>query len=356
MEGAKKHDTKVAVFVKKGGVFSNTAVMPATQIQNQDNSSNSYNTSCPPWLVHSPSRNGTCECSNTFKDIVRCNESLQESSILDSYCMTHSEATGTVMGSCLYGYIQVRSKYADPLYRLLPHTTEGLNNATCGLFNRDGQLCGRCKEGYYSPVYSLDVRCVKCSNSGYAWLKYIAVAFGPLTVFFLLVMCFQISATSPKLYAFVTFSQALTIHHFVRRIAVVLLEFSELLIPVQVLGTLYGIWNLDFFRMVLPPLCLKVSTLQSLALDYTISIYPLVLLIITYLLIKVRDNFQFAVRLWNPFHRCVARFQRQWDVKTSVIDAFATFVFLSSMRVLNVSFDLLVPTRVYHGNGSVDGI
>ena len=193
------------------------------------------------------------------------------------------------MGACLYGCIQVRPKYADPLYRLLPHTTEELNNATCGRFNRDGQLCGRCKEGYYSPVYSLDVRCLKCSNSGYAWLKYIAVAFGPLTVFFLLVMCFRISATSPKLYAFVTFSQALTIHHFVRCIEVVLLEFSELLIPVRVLGTLYGIWNLDFFRMVLPPLCLKVSTLQSLTLDYTISTYSPVLLIITYLLIELHD-------------------------------------------------------------------
>ena len=54
LEGAKKHDTKVAVFVKKGGVFSNTAVMPATQIQNQDNNSNSYNTSCPPLACPQP--------------------------------------------------------------------------------------------------------------------------------------------------------------------------------------------------------------------------------------------------------------------------------------------------------------
>jgi len=74
---------------------------------------------------------------------------------------TYSESTGTVMGACLYDYTQVRPKHADPLYTLLPHTTEELNNATCGLFNRDGQLCGTCKEGYHPPFYSYDVRCVK---------------------------------------------------------------------------------------------------------------------------------------------------------------------------------------------------
>lgn len=219
LDGAKKHDTKLTILTKEGGVFSNTdtAVLSANQIQIQDNTSNSYNMSCPPWfVVHSSSRNSTCECSNTSKDIVRCNESLQESSILDCYCMTYSKSTGTVMGACLYGCIQLRSKYADPLYTLLPHTIEELNNATCGRLNRDGQLCGRCKEGYYPPVYSLDVRCMKCSSSKYAWMKYIGVAFVPLTVFFLFVMYFQISATSPKcIYLFLSVKPVQETHLYV---------------------------------------------------------------------------------------------------------------------------------------------
>ena len=351
LEGAKKHDTKVAILVKNGGVFKSSAVILANQIKNPDNN-NSHSMGCPPWLVHSPSGNGTCECSNTSKDIVRCNQSLQESSIRDGYCMTYSESTGTVMGACPYGWVPVRSK-PDPLYTLLPHTTEELNNAACGRFGRDGQLCGRCKEGYHPPVYLVDIRCMRCSDSRYAWIKYIAAAYIPLTVFFLVVMCFRIRATSPKLYAFVTFSQTFTLHLVLRTFR---FRFVEHFIPIQISVSLYGIWNLDFFRMVLPQLCLKVNTLQSLALDYTISFYPLVLLFITYLLIKLHDNFQLAVKLWRPFHRCFARFQREWNVKTSVIDAFATFLFLSSMKLLNVSFCLLVPTRVYHQNGSVVGL
>ena len=42
--------------------------------------------------------------------------------------------------------------------------------------------------------------------------------------------------------------------------------------------------------------------------------------------------------------------------KTSVINAFATFLFLSSTRILKVSVDLLVPSRVYRENGSVVGL
>ena len=123
-----------------------------------------------------------------------------------------------------------------------------------------------------------------------------------------------------KMYIFITFSQACTIHPFACVVRFVLLGLPRLSIPVQVLGILYGV--------VLPQLCLKVNTVQSLALDYTVSFYPLVLLLITYLLIKLHDNFLFAVKVWRPFHRCFARFDRQWDVKTSIIDGFIERILL----------------------------
>ena len=351
--GAKKHDTKVAILVSAS---NNTDIMPSTQPQNQDNG-NPNSVDCPPWFIHSSSSNRSCICANTFQGIVRCNKSLQESSLLDCYSMTYSESTGTVMGASFYGCFYQTSKYADPLYQLLPHTTEELNNTTCGRLNRDGQLCGRCKEGYHPPVYSYDLHCAKCSDSRYAWIKYIAVAYIPLTVFFLLVMCFRLSATSPKMYAFVTVSQAITVPPNMRAIQSSLHRHPEFTIPVQILATLYSIWNLDFFRMILPQICLKLNTLQSLALDYTIPFYPLVMLTITYLLIKLHDNFRLDARPWKLLvQRCFIRFKRQWNVETSIIDAFATFFFLSGVRLLTVSFDLLVPTRVYYENGSVVGV
>jgi len=351
LEGAKKHDTKVAILVSP---YNNTADISAIQSPTEDND-NSMD--CPPGFTQSSSSNSSCKCANTFQHIVRCNDSLQESSILDCYSMTYSQTTGTVMGASFYGCFYQTSDYTDPLYQPLPHTNEELNNITCGRLNRDGQLCGKCKDGYNPPVYSYDLHCTNCTNSRYAWIKYIAVAYIPLTVFFILVMCFRISATSPKMYAFVTVSQAITVSPNMRAIQSSLHRHPEFTIPIQILATLYSIWNLDFFRMILPQICLKVNTLQSLALDYTIPFYPLVLLTITYLLIKLHDNFRLDVRPWKLLvQRCFVHFKRHWDVKTSIIDAFATFFFLSGVRLLTVSFDLLVPTRVYHANGSVVGL
>ncbi len=49
------------------------------------------------------------------------------------------------------------------------------------------------------------------------------------------------------------------------------------------------IWNLDFFRPFYSNLCLRIDNLPILALDYAVAIYPLFLMLITYLLIKLHD-------------------------------------------------------------------
>ncbi len=52
----------------------------------------------------------------------------------------------------------------------------------------------------------------------------------------------------------------------------------------RALGSFYGIWNLDFFRTVIPPICAtNISQINVLTLDYAIAFYPLVLVILTYL-------------------------------------------------------------------------
>jgi len=56
---------------------------------------------------------------------------------------------------------------------------------------------------------------------------------------------------------------------------------------VRVLLTLYGIWNLDFFRTIVPPFCLTLSSLETLALDYAVAAYPLVVLVVAYVLVEL---------------------------------------------------------------------
>ena len=371
--GAQRYNSTIALVLKYGS-NRNTSTTAPTAAQalscpplsttnsgscneraNNQWSTQSRNVSCPPWFEQS---NGTCKCGKTIHGIVKCNDTLQESSVLGCYCMTYNELTGTVVvGACFYNCM--RKILNDTVYHLLPKTVEQLNDAMCGDFNRGGQLCGECKIGYSPLVYSYDLECTVCSGGQYNWIKYGAIAFLPLTVFLFLVLCCRISATSPQLYAFVMFSQALVFPANVR----VLLRASNKMshssaLTIKLISTIYGFWNLDFFRTFIShKICLKVDTLQALALDYSIAFYPLVLIIIAYVLIELHaHNLRVIVWIWKPFHRCFARFRQQWDIRTSIIDAFATFLLLSNIKILSVSFDLLTLTHVYSTNGSVVGI
>ena len=112
--------------------------------------------------------------------------------------------------------------------------------------------------------------------------------------------------------------------------------------------SLYGIWNLDFFRPFYSDLCLGIGILPTLALDYAIAVYPLLLMIISYLLIVLYDrNYRVITIIWMSFQFFFSLFERRWAVRASLVDAFSTFFLLSNIKFLNVSFDLLTPTRVY---------
>ena len=360
--GAQRYNSTIAVLLRYGTSHNTSTTLPATDNVTCESTTNRWNESanlqkCPPWFEQS---NGTCKCGDRVDDIVKCDETLQESAILDCHCMTYSETTGAlIVGACFYNCVHNKD-LKDVVYHQMPKTVEQVNDEMCGRLNRGGQLCGECKTNHTTLVYSYDLACTLCSGSEYNWVSYVAIAFVPLTVFLVLVLCCRISATSPRLYTFVMFSQAIAIPANVR---VLLAAINGDYLPrasmlLRIILAMYGFWNLDFFRTLIPhKICLKVDTLQALALDYSIAFYPLVIIIVTYVLIELHThNIRFIVWIWKPFHRCFARFRQQWDIRTSIIDAFATFFLLSYMKLLSVSFDLLIPTYVYNMNGSVVGI
>jgi len=307
---------------------------------------------CPTWFFPDPFSNGTCRCGDDIHDAVKCNNSTKEASILDCYCMTYNKSTGPVVGSCLYKCI-----LNDDLYHLVPSDITKLNSNMCGHLNREGQLCGKCKENYSIPVYSYEMKCVQCSISPFNWAKYILAAFLPLTVFFILVMSCRLSATSPKLFAFVFLSQIAAVGANVRILLAEVEPYPIAAKLTRIMATLYGIWNLDFFRTVIPHICVNVSTLQYLALDYAIAFYPLILLVVAYTLIQIHMcNLRVISVVCRPFRRCTEHFRSQWNVRASIVEAFATFLLLSYVKLLSVSFDLLVPIQVNNVKGSFMGL
>ena len=112
----------------------------------------------------------------------------------------------------------------------------------------------------------------------------------------------------------------------------------------QIGSTFFGIWNLDFFcdNSYYASFCVdpKMSTMQVIALDYLIGIYPIILILLTYSFVLLHDRFSLVVKIWSPFQWCLSKFHRNWEIRNSIVGYFATFILLSYIKILNVSFDL----------------
>ena len=314
---------------------------------------NSEDDHCPPWQWRNAT--GDCECGGTLRQIVHCQEKPHSLQLYVCYCMTYSQKT--LVGACQYTCL---NSWRGDFFPITINSTSQLNEFMCSDNNRQGQLCGSCVPGYAPPVYSYYLSCVNCTTSN--WGKYTAVSLLPLTAFFVFVITFRLSATSPNLNGFILCVQILTSPPNMRTLAnaiVVLQQINSKKFIIEsdsyfVISTLAGIWNLDFFRLVYTPFCLQphTNTLQVLALDYVVAVYPLLLITLSYLLVLLYDrNVRLIVCLWKLFLPLFIKFRRQWNIRNSLVEAFTTFFLLSYVKILSVSVDLLVPVLLYDQHG-----
>ena len=303
-------------------------------------------TKCPPWWnLVSTECNDTCSFGPHFHGIGPNLYRLQ-TMLLECVCMTQEDDGVLVAGSCLYTCNAIHGDFPLPC-----HVSE-LNSYICKGLNRRGRLCGQCIEGYAPPVYSYEIKCVECKNYRYNWLKYITVAFIPLTVFFVVVVIFSISLTSPRVSSIALMYQLLASPTQLQVLSSLsdsgLLQLDKN--TFRLLTSLADVWNLDFFRAAYEPFCLhpKVTTLHTLALDYAIAIYPLLLIMLTYALVTFHDKgFRLAVCIWGPVAKLSRKMRQRWHTKKSLIDVFASFIFLSTARLLFTSFVILIPSISY---------
>ena len=96
-----------------------------------------------------------------------------------------------------------------------------------------------------------------------------------------------------------------------------------------------------------------MTTLQVLSLDYLVAVYPLFLIFLTYTAVLLHDRYSIVVNIWRPAYRVFSCIRREWNIRGSLIQAFATFMVLSYVKILNVSFSLLIPVNVKDVNGEV---
>ena len=250
------------------------------------------------------SDDGLSKCGDIPYDILQCS-SQGNISVLDCYCITYNEndkESQAEIGSCIYNCFNInKTDFSDSVYHMLPKNTLDSNKVTCQKeFSRNGTLCGKCKDGYYPLAYSFNLTCVKCPHGRANWWKFVFSAFLPLTIFYFIVVLFKLNVTSSQLHGFIYYSQAISIPASARLAIISFRYRSNYLKFVKCIGSLYGIWNLDFFRTFDHGICLGTDTLQTLSLDIAVGIYPLLLMVLSYVLIDLYDrNFRLLVILWE---------------------------------------------------------
>ena len=308
-----------------------------------------YGDSCPPGLL---CKDGLCECPNQYPHMITCdNASLL---VHSGFCVTYDEKRRNILvGSCVYSSdtFYIKDGNFSIVSGIFPMS---IKNTVCNSYSRTGALCGSCLPDHYPLAYSFNMTCIPCPHACWNWFRYIMAAYLPLTLFYLLILFFKINTTTSHLFAVVYLCQLLSLPIMAQDMftAIATLENKYYLRMVEFIFSLYGIWNLDFFRPFYTDLCLGIGILPTLALDYVIAVYPLFLMIITYLLIVLNDeNYRAISIIWRPFKILFALLKNNWDIKTSLIDAFSTFFFLSNIKFLSVSFALLCPVKLYHLHG-----
>ena len=300
---------------------------------------------CPPGMVMAQRDIGSmqCICGSGFGGVVKCDNF--KSRILQGQWMGWVDSQ-YVVGDCVHCNVNGSVNLND----VLPDSNMSLDAHICGRVSRTGILCGRCL-----PSYGLTANlvCAQCLYSPFVRvILYIATQFVPVTIFFLVLMLFNVSITSGPINSFVFFAQMIT------TACDITVEGS---VPIPegmkyAFTTIYEIWNLNFLSLVLPSVCLSedLSSMQIQLLQYVNAFYPLLLILLFCVVLSLYDRgFRIITCLCRPLHIFFARFKRVWNLKGSAINAVAAFFLLSYFKFTSVSLVLLSPATLYDNSGNL---
>ena len=329
---------------------------------------------CPPGFYVSKQGRMICRCSifrndEHFRGIANCDENDLVAFLRPEYWAGYTLVNNTevlITGSCPDGYCY-RNK---TLLIRLPDTpsNEALDELLCRPQNRTGRLCGRCSKGHYISIHLLDYRCIRCSPKQINGIVILLLTkYLPLTLFLCVIMFFNISLVNGPLNSFILFSQVLDAMDVYSSNQVA--EPSPLEHAFIAIHTfLYGVWNLNFLEMVIPPFCIfKTKTaLPMLALEYAVAFYTLIVLGVLFLLApKIKEKLFTTDN--HSLQGCMVTMKRCYGryihLKKSAnyrqgesIHAFTTLLVLCYVKVLTITIDILTPNNLYGPGGEYSKI
>ena len=244
---------------------------------------------CPPGYVYSEEEK-ICECSaNHYPGIRHCNFTNFQASLLNGFWAGYITKDGNGTQSnfrtkiCPKGFCAKNNNF----YILLPNTTSvnEISSVVCQE-NRKGILCGTCAPNHSVVFHSEEYNCSPDKLCYLGWLFYILGELLPLTVFFGLVIGFDIKFNSGYLNGLLFYMQIFdTLYISANNMVRFLSPVYALL---QTLRVIYRMFNLSFFSTKEMSFCLwkGANTLDMIAFNYVTVLYSLLLLLLTVGVVK----------------------------------------------------------------------
>lgn len=291
----------------------------------------------------------SCECCNAIGGFVKC--ARNHIYVADGHCFTWNNATQDIeICRCLYRQNSCDNSYMYNISTNISGPT--LNDIVCKAYNRHGTHCSQCIQGYGPAAYSDGIICADCSKYRHFWILNLLLQLVMVTILYLVIVLFQIKGTSSPFNIIITYGQ-LTVNgimvasgFYAKAICFTGRRFTVFIL------TILGVVNLDFFRLLIPPLCISASlkSINVLLLDYIIAVYPIVLTIILYIGIELHDRCGTTVHLTTPL-KCFL--WRNWNPRETLLSTCATFLLLSYSKFLFVLFNLLFKVEIYNCKGEL---
>ena len=320
---------------------------------------------CPPGYIFTDVDSlGTCICAASgVQGLLECKQDTFQAVLEKDHWAGYLQSDSTTLHSCNGMKLFTAPcppEYCSPSVQLLPQnqSKELLQDLLCAPNNRKGVLCGECMEGHSMPanLNGLNPVCTKCDGalSRAGILVWTVSEWLPMLVLLAIMLVFNVDLISGRLNSFLLFAQLLSISNVRGEVDVGIWGYTWF---VKINRFLYGIWNLEFFGILLPPYCFtpnaSISTLQMLLLNYSIGLFPLIVTIVLVVLDRSAEKWICC----HPVDRCLRRL-RKWKTKISkemsYDRALADFVILGFTRFMVTSAFILVKQNITAYDGATE--
>ena len=104
------------------------------------------------------------------------------------------------------GRCPFKRQNSSHVWTKLPASISDVNDFICGGLNRTGLLCSECMDDL-GVALSHDRDCSECWNNFQGWALYVFLTLFPPTLFFFVVLLFQIKVTSAEMNCFIFSAQ-----------------------------------------------------------------------------------------------------------------------------------------------------